>query len=194
MKKLASTGFIACALLAGMAACDSQKTDSVEQAQETNEQKFEESEMEERKADQSEFLTKAASSGMFEVEAGKLAQKQAQNAEVKNLGQTIASGHEKANSDLKSLASQLNITLPDSMSQEHMDKLKELQEKKKGAEFDKAYVDMIVSAHESDIDMFENASENMQAQEVKSFASNKLPALREHLDQAKQLKEKLNKQ
>ena len=192
MKKIASTGFIACFLLVAMAACDSQKTDSVEQAQETNEQKFEESAMEERKADQSEFMTKAASSGMFEVEAGKLAQKQAQNAEVKNFGQMMASDHGKANSDLKSLASQLNITLPDSMSQDHMDKLEELQEKKKGAEFDKAYMDMVVSAHESDIDMFENASENMEAQEVKSFASNKLPTLREHLDKAKQINEKLN--
>lgn len=191
MKKLTTTALFAAALLFGFTSCNSNTNDSVEQAQQTNEEKFNNSEVEDRKITQSDFMTKAASSGMFEVESGKLAQQKAQNQEVKNFGQMMASDHGKANSDLKSLASQKNITLPDSMSQEHMDKIQELRDKQ-GAEFDQAYMDMVVTAHDNDISMFESAAQDLEDQEVKSFATSKLPVLREHREQANRIKENLN--
>jgi putative membrane protein len=189
MKRIATTGLLACAFLLGTVACN-QKTDSVDQAQETNEQAAEGTAMEERKVDQSEFMTNAASNGMLEVEAGKLAQKSAQNAEVKKFAAMMVKDHTNANSEMKKLAQQKNLTLPDSMSQEHMGDLKELRDKK-GAEFDRQYMDLMVSSHEDAVSKFEDASEGLEDAELKSFASTTLTKIREHLEQARKIRDGL---
>ncbi|MDX5348050.1 MAG: DUF4142 domain-containing protein [Hymenobacteraceae bacterium] len=190
MKKITSAGFIALTLCFGFA-CDGTKEDSVEQAQETNEQKFEDTAREERKDDQSEFMTKAASGGMMEVELGKMAQEKAQTQEVKDFGAMMVKDHSAANEELKQLAAQKNITLPDSMSEGHMDHVKELREKT-GMDFDKAYMSLMVEDHQEDVEMFEEAANNMQDADVKAFASKTVTTLRQHLDKAKQVKEKVD--
>lgn len=185
MKRIASTGLIVSALIFGMASCN-QEQGAVEEAQQANEQKFEDTEMEDRKLNQSDFLTQAASNGMLEVQAGRLAQQEGLLQEVKSYGQRMVTDHTQANDKLKALASQLNITLPDSMSQEHLEQLQKLRNAD-GAEFDRQYMDLMVSSHENAVSMFEDASNNMENVEVKSFASNTLPILRQHLDSARQL-------
>lgn len=191
MKKFASTGLIIGAFLFGMASCN-QEQGAVEEAQTANEEKFEDTPMEERKISQSDFMTQAASNGMLEVEAGRLAQQKGLMQEVKSYGQTMVNDHTKANDQLKTLASQLNITLPGSMSQEHMDQLKNLQGLN-GAEFDREYMELMVSSHENAVSIFEDASNNMENAEVKSFATTTLPVLRQHLDRANQLNEAMQK-
>ncbi len=190
MKKIASSGIIACALLFGMASCGNQGNDSVDQAQERNEEQFADSEMEDRKVDQSDFMTQAASGGMFEVEAGKLAQQRAQNAQVKQFAQMMVTDHTKANDELRSAATTKNIMLPDSMSNEHMEMMRTLREKN-GAEFDREYMDKMVTAHDTDISLFEDAAQDLEDPEVKSMASAKLPTLRQHRDQAQQIRDAL---
>jgi putative membrane protein len=189
MKNFAKTGFILGAFLFGMASCN-QQGGAVEEAQETNEEQFEDTAMEDQKIDQSDFMTQAASSGMLEVEAGKLAQQKGQNPEVKKYGGMMVKDHTQANEQLKKLASQLSITLPDSMSQQHMDQLEDLREKS-GAEFDQEYMDLMVSSHEEAVSLFEDASNDLENAEAKNFATTTLPKLRQHLDQANQLDEKL---
>lgn len=187
MKKLASTGLIIGAFLFGMASCNQQQG-AVEKAQETNEQVAEGTAVEDQMTNLSDFMTKAASGGMLEVEAGRLAQEKGQNQEVKNFGEMMVTDHTKANDQLKQLAQQKNVVLPDSMSQEHMDQLQNLRDQT-GAEFDQAYMDLMVSSHEETVSLFEDASNNLEDQEVKSFASSTLPTLRQHLDRANQLDE-----
>ena len=52
------------------------------------------------------FAKKAAEGGMAEVEFGKLAQQNAQDAQVKQFGQQMEQDHSKANQQLESIASQ----------------------------------------------------------------------------------------
>jgi putative membrane protein len=189
MKNIAKTGFILGAFLFGMASCN-QQGGAVEEAQETNEQQFEDTAMEDQKTDQSEFMTQAASSGMLEVEAGKLAQEKGQNQAVKDYAAMMVKDHTQANQELKKLASQLNITLPDSMSQEHMDQMQSLRDAT-GAEFDQEYADLMVSSHEEAVSLFEDASNNLENAEAKNFATTTLPKLQQHLDQANQLDQKV---
>ncbi|MBC5774427.1 DUF4142 domain-containing protein [Pontibacter sp. KCTC 32443] len=191
MKKIASTGLIACALLFSLS-CN-QKQEPVEEAQEANEEVAEGTEMEDEMTDMSDFMTKAASGGMMEVELGKMAQEKGQHKDVKSFGQMMVTDHTKANTELKALAGTKNITLPDSMSKDHMDHVSELRQKT-GAEFDKAYMDMMVSDHEEDVQLFEDAAQNLQDPEAKSFASKTVPVLRKHLDRAKQVKDMVDKQ
>lgn len=190
MKKIVSTGFLASALLFGVASCN-QEQGAVEEAQETNEQMAEDTQMEDQMTELSDFMTKAASGGMMEVELGRMAQEKAQSQEVKDFGQMMVNDHSKVNDQLKQLAQQKNIMLPDSMGEKHMEHVNELREKT-GAEFDKAYMELMVEDHQEDVDTFQNAADNLQDAEVKSFASSTVTTLQQHLDRAKQINDKMN--
>ncbi|NEM96214.1 DUF4142 domain-containing protein [Pontibacter burrus] len=191
MKKITSTGLIALALLFGFS-CN-QKKEPVEEAQEANERAFEDTPQEETKDDLSEFMTKAASGGMMEVELGKLAQQKGQHADVKNFGQMMVTDHTKANDELKALAAAKGIMLPDSMGSDHMDHVRNLRDKT-GADFDKAYMNLMVDDHKDDIDEFEEAARDLHDADAKAFASKTLPVLQKHHERAKQIKDMLDKQ
>lgn len=190
MKRIAFTGLIASLFLFGTVACNQDKG-AVEEAQETNEQMAEDTPMEDVKVDQSDFMTKAASSSMLEIEAGKLAQQKGTSQQVKDYGKQMVTDHTKASTDMKALATKKNVVLPDSMSNDHMEQLNELRDKT-GTEFDKAYVDLMVSSHEEAVSLFEDASNNQEDADVKTFAAATLPVLRQHHEHARKLDEAMD--
>lgn len=59
--------------------------------------------------------------------------------------------------------------------------------KKSGADFDKAFVDLMADEHKSDVKLFERASKSADDDAVRSFASQHLPSLQAHLDHANNL-------
>ena len=131
--------------------------------------------------DASDFAVAAANGGMMEVELGKVAEEKGVNQRVKDFGAMMVKDHSAANDNLKSIASTLNITLPDSVSDDgrkEIDKLKI----KKGRDFDKAYVDMMLDDHKKDIAEFRKCADNCSDSSIKSFASTTLPTLEKHLD------------
>ncbi len=109
--------------------------------------------------DAAEFAVTAASSGMFEVEAGKLAQQKGSNTEVKNFGKKMVEDHSKANEELKALAAKKNITLPTTMSSEHQEKMDKLSGLS-GTEFDKEYMSIMDDAHDKDVKLFKDIAED----------------------------------
>lgn len=126
------------------------------------------------------FATKAAQGGMAEVQLGQLAQQHASNQAVKDFGQRMVTDHTKANDELKSVASKDGITLPttlDAKDQATYDQLSKLN----GAEFDRAYMRDMVSDHRTDIKEFQHEADHGTNPDLKSFASNTLPTLQEHL-------------
>lgn len=131
-----------------------------------------------------DFAVEAANGGMMEVELGKLAQTNASSQRVKDFGSMLVKDHSAAGEKLKTMAKRKDIVLPDSLSNDAQKHVKELSQKK-GKDFDKAYMDMMVSDHKKDISKFENASKNAQDLDLKSFASETLPVLQKHLDSAK---------
>lgn len=135
------------------------------------------------------FMNDAALGGMVEVEFSKLAKDRALNPRVKNFAEMMINDHGAANNDLKSIAREKNVTLPDNLGK-HQGHLEDLS-KKKGAEFDKAYMKMMVNDHKDVVDEFEKCAQNGTDPDVKTFASQKLPTLRKHLDSAKAINESL---
>lgn len=130
-------------------------------------------------ADQS-FMMKAAQGGMAEVELGNLAKSNAKSDAVKQFGQRMVDDHTKANDELKSIASQKNVTLPSSMDakdQATKDRLSGLH----GAAFDRAYMADMVKDHRHDIAEFQKEANSGKDPDVKAFASKTLPTLKEHL-------------
>src|SRR5690606_25413694 len=137
-----------------------------------------------------DFLVRAADGGLSEVEAGKLGQEKATNAKVKSFASMMVNDHTAANDKVKSLAASRNINLPNAPSAENAKKVEDLS-KKSGAEFDREFMKMTVDDHEKTIDLFEKASGNVNDTEIKAFADNTLPKLKEHLESAKQIRDGL---
>jgi len=132
-------------------------------------------------ADDAKFAVDAANGGMTEVELSKLAAAKAINADVKAFANMMITDHGKANEELKGIAATKNITLPDSVNADSKSAIEDLSNKS-GADFDKAYVDKMVSDHKSTVDMFESASKNLKDPDLKAFVDKTLPVIKGHLD------------
>jgi putative membrane protein len=140
----------------------------------------------------SDFAVKAADGGMMEVTLGKLAREKGVNPRVKEFGAMMVRDHSKVGDDLKAIAANKNITLPDSAGNDFQEHIRDM-EKKSGKDFDKEYMDMMVKDHNEDVGMFEKAADNLSDPDLKTFASNTLPTLRAHLDSAKAVYDAIKK-
>jgi putative membrane protein len=136
------------------------------------------------------FVRKAAQGGMAEVELGQLAAQKGSNDEVKQFGQRMVDDHTKANDQLKQVASSKGVDLPQDLDAK--DKaLKARLSGLSGAQFDKAYMSSMVKDHKKDVAEFQQESSNGKDSEVKSFASQTLPTLQDHLKQAQTIAPKV---
>ena len=135
------------------------------------------------------FMNDAAEAGMAEVEIAKLAKDRTQNPRVKNFAEMMIKDHSDANNKLQTIARDKSVTLPSTLGK-HQDHLEDLS-KKNGAEFDKAYMKMMVNGHEDVVKEFEKCSQNGTDPDVKTFAAQTLPTVRMHLDSAKAINKAL---
>jgi putative membrane protein len=138
----------------------------------------------------SEFMTKVADVGMTEVKLGQMAQDKATSQRVKDFGAMMVKDHTAAGDELKNMARQKNVTLPETMSNDHQKKTDDLN-KKTGKDFDKAYMKAMVDGHQSTVSDFEKASKNTKDADVKAWVDKTLPTLRMHLDSAKAIQKSL---
>jgi putative membrane protein len=130
------------------------------------------------------FMTAAASDGMMEVQAGKIAVQKGISQEVKEYGQQMIKDHSAANDQLKILAAQKNITLPGALGSRDQQKIDTLN-KVDAKDFDKMYIEMMVKDHSADIDKFQSEVDHPSDNDVMKWAQNTLPMLLRDLETAK---------
>lgn len=133
------------------------------------------------------FIKKAADGGMAEVELGKVASSNGERDEVKQFGQRMMTDHGRANDNLKSVASKLNVTVPEKVSTNHQSKIDKLS-KMSGSAFDTAYISEMVADHQKDIAEFEKSRKEVTNEDLKKFIDETVPVMKEHLEMAKQMK------
>lgn len=133
--------------------------------------------------DDAEFMVKAASGGMAEVQMGQLAMQKGTSQAVKDFAKMMVDDHTKANNELTALAAAKNITLPSAPGEDHMKKYDELN-KLSGKDFDEKYMDIMLKEHKNDVDLFEDAAEDAHDADIKAFAAKTLPVLKMHLSHA----------
>jgi putative membrane protein len=134
----------------------------------------------------SDFAKEAAEGGMAEVKFGQLAQDKGASDAVKEFGKRMVDDHSRANDKLKNIAERENVKLPLSLSkkdQSTYDKLSKLS----GDAFDRAYAHDMVKDHENDIASFQQEAANGRDPGIKTFASETLPTLQDHLKLAKEM-------
>lgn len=124
------------------------------------------------------FMMKAAEGGMMEVQWGKWAAQNGQNADVKKFGNRMVTDHSKANNELMALASEKHVKLAN--------------EKVKGKwTSDKDYMDMMVKDHQQDWNEFQAEAKHGSDPEVKKWAGDTSKMIQQHLKLAKQTQLKL---
>jgi putative membrane protein len=176
MKTVIFSSFLALSL--GLCSCNNngeKHQDTVDSAKTVNK------EVKAVQPDASNFAVNAANGGMMEVILGKIAQEKASSPRVKAFGEMMVKDHTEANDNLKAIATTLNIAVPDSVSDDTKKEIDHMK-MKKGKDFDKAYVKMMVEDHKKDIAEFRKCADNCSDSTIKSFASNTLPVLEKHLD------------
>jgi putative membrane protein len=129
------------------------------------------------------FVTKAAKDGQAEVELATLAQKKATSEQARTLASQLRTDHERANAELMEIARRKGINVDPSSTpdqQQVASKLTNLS----GADFDRAYTDEMVQAHQRAVQLFEDVSHTGDDPDLKAFAAKVLPTLRHHLEMA----------
>jgi putative membrane protein len=141
-----------------------------------------------------DFVNKVAISDMFEIQSGDLAAKKAKHEDVQEFGEEMVEDHTATSKDLKALVKDEDIkaTLPAELDEAHKAKLDELNSAS-GEAFDKTYVPMQVAAHEKAVSLFAAYAESGDNEALKNWAGDTLPALKEHLKEAKALNTEIAK-
>jgi putative membrane protein len=129
------------------------------------------------------FMLKAAEGAMAEVELGQLATQKASSPEVKQFGQRMVDDHSKAGDQLKQIASQEGVKLPNTLNAKHA-ATKSRLEKLSGEAFDRAYIQNMVAYHTKDVGAFKREARAGRDPELKNFASQTAPTIEDHLKQA----------
>jgi len=124
------------------------------------------------------FMMNAAKGGMMEVELGKLAAQNAQNADVKKFGNRMLTDHSKANSELMALAKEESVSLPGAKAPGKW-------------KSDKDYMDMMVKDHQADLAEFQKEAQNGSDPDLKKFADKYSKVVSAHLKLAQETQAKL---
>jgi putative membrane protein len=134
------------------------------------------------------FIHAAAQGGMTEVKLGELAAQKATRDDVKAFGKRMVKDHSAINNDLKALAAQKGVTLPDSLDAKHqamVDKMAALS----GSEFDNAYIASMIKDHKADAKEFKAISAETKDADIKSFVDKSIPVVDGHLKRITAMKQ-----
>lgn len=136
------------------------------------------------------FIKEAAKGGLMEVQMGQYAKDHAANADVKAYGERLVKDHSQANEKLAKIAAEKGVNLAKDTDRDDVTKgAKKAMDwrDKSGADFDRAFIKHAIKDHKEDISKFEKASRDSKDMDVRSFASESLPTLREHQMEAERI-------
>ncbi len=133
-----------------------------------------------------------------DIDAGKLAEPKASNADVKAFAHRMVTDHADVNRQAVELVTKLKLTPQDNPTSKSLksggDKNIAHLKKLSGAAFDKAYIDHEVAYHEQVLDAVDNILiPNANNEELKALLVKVRPAFAAHTEHAKQVKASLGK-
>ena len=137
------------------------------------------------------FAADAAQDSMAEIELGQLALNKSDNAKVREFANQIIQDHSKANMQLQSIAKSGNIVLPSEPGEKLAKPMNELSGLS-GKSFDRAYVENMTGDHAKAVKLFEQYQQHGSNKELRAFAEQTLPVLREHWQMAHTLEKSLS--
>jgi len=130
-----------------------------------------------------QFLRKAALINLEEIRVGRLAEKKGVALDIREMGKMLENDHQKSLTELTALATKKSVALPQELDSGGQSDYRDL-DSKNGKEFDKKFCDMMVSGHKDAISLFEKESSQTTDNDIRNWATETLPVLHKHLDEA----------
>src|SRR3984885_11108309 len=132
------------------------------------------------------FVKKALEGNIGEIEMGKLALQKSNDDQVKQFAQRMVDDHGKMVDQLKPVAQQMGVKVPDGPSKgqmKNMDKMKGLS----GDAFDHAYIKDMVKDHKGDDNDFKLEAQSTQNPQLKQMVMQRDQMIGSHLQQIEQI-------
>jgi len=133
-----------------------------------------------------EFLKQATAADIFEITAGMMAEDQGDKQKIHSFGQQLVHVHSRTSEALTTLARRKSVQLPEEITVDKKRLINQLEEKE-GQEFDQAFTEVQITAHQEAIALYERADKEIQDAEIQGFVDQILPVLKEHLTEIQQV-------
>lgn len=130
------------------------------------------------------FVAKVSQGGMYEVELGKVAEKQGSTADIIDQGNTEAHDHELVGEKLKAAAKSADITFSTDLNDEFKARLAKISSLS-GSAFDKAYIADMEKIHAADGAAFLQEAKAGTAPSLKTFAAETYNIVQRHVGELK---------
>jgi putative membrane protein len=137
----------------------------------------------------------AAAAGAGEIREGELAARKATTPAVKSFARQVVADHRAMASDLKALATKLNVkadTADDDVrdvAKHAGDDIKDLTDKKAGHDWDEQYIDNQIKDHKDVLDKLQDAAKNSTDPELRAALEKATGKVQEHLTKAQAIKD-----
>jgi putative membrane protein len=129
-----------------------------------------------------------------EIALGKLASTKATNSQVKAFGSQMVKDHQAMMKDAHALMGKVNATADSTwddakdLAGDGTEKLKELTDKEKGADWDKNYIESQVDMHQRVLDKLTDAAKSSTDTSVTNALTKSTAKVQEHLTKAQSIK------
>jgi putative membrane protein len=133
-----------------------------------------------------DFVGDLARGNMAEISLSQMALQRSQSEAVKQFAQMMVTDHTAAGTELQTLATSKNITLPTAMDQKHQSAMTKLGGES-GAAFDRDYMKQMVNDHEKTLSLLQKQADKGTDADLKAFAAKMVPIVQGHLTAARNL-------
>jgi len=134
------------------------------------------------------FLAQAASANQFEIESSQLALQASQNTAVRNYANLLISDHNRLRAQVAAAAQSAGLTMPPpGLLPAQQAVLDQLRAAGTGPNFDMAYRQAQIDAHNQAIALMQNYSTGGDVPALRNAAAGAIPMMQMHLQQAQML-------
>ena len=140
--------------------------------------------------DDKKFLATAAQSDVNEIKLSQLAQQKATNPAVKAFANKMVTEHKKMSASMTPFAESWGVAAPGDMDDDHKKEYQKLSGLS-GADFDKEYIDQMVSDHTKALDAFTDEAKDTKDAKFKAVVLKGKTMVAAHKNMGYDLKKKL---
>jgi putative membrane protein len=133
-----------------------------------------------------EFVKHALSANELEIQLSQLVAQRGQDPQIKQFAQRMVEDHRQAQQQLRQVAQAINVSTSQQLIPLHQAKLQHFQQKQ-GKMLDIGYIFDQVGHHHKDVLEYQFVAQNAQNPQLKQFAQQCVPKLREHLQMAERI-------
>ena len=134
------------------------------------------------------YMAMAASGDQFEIQSAQLALQMSQNQAVRNFANLLVAHHTMTTQNLVASAQSAGLQPPPpTLLPQHQQMLDQLRASGSGSQFDIAFRDIQVAAHQQALQLHQNYAASGDVPALRAVAGQTVPVIQQHLTQAQAL-------